>query len=278
MASASPATASTQTARQGRDWLELLARIGYAARGVIYVVIGGLALLAALGQGGGTTGSKGAVRQVLTAPGGWILVLMVAVGLVGYSVWRFCQGVLDADSHGHDGKALAIRGGLIASGVTHFLLAIWAGKLALGQAVQSGGGSSKETVVAWLMSQPWGQWLVGIMGLILIGVGLAQFAKGHGEKYEKRFSWSQDKRRKLMPFCKFGLYARGVIFLIVGGFIVYAALTTNPLQAGGLAQALDWLRSQPFGPWLLGITAAGLISFGIYSFVEAVYRRIHPPA
>lgn len=278
MATVPHRSATAQATQQGRNWLELLARIGYGARGVIYVVIGGLALLAAFGQGGGTTGTKGAVRQVLDAPGGWVLVALVAMGLIGYSVWRFCQGALDADNHGRGGKAMAIRAGLIVSGVTHFLLAIWAGKLALGLTVQNSDGNSKETLVAWLMSQPWGQWSVGIMGAVLIGVGLAQFAKGHGEKYEKRFAWSQDKRRQLMPFCKFGLYARGVIFVIVGSFILYAAATTNPSQAGGLSQALDWLGSQPFGPWLLGITAAGLISFGVYSFVEAVYRRIQVPS
>lgn len=274
MSTATQHSATAAASHQGRQWLEKLARLGYASRGVIYLIIGGLALMAAFGQGGQTTGTRGAVLQVLDFPGGWALVLLIALGLVGYSVWRFCQAAFDADGHGKDAKAWAIRAGLFASSVTHLLLAIWAGKLAFGQASGGSSGGSKETLVATLMSQPFGQWLVGALGLILIGVGLAQFAKGHQEKFEKYFTWDYDKRRNLAAFCKFGLYARGVIFAIVGGFIVYAAITTNPSNAGGLREALQWLQSQAFGPWLLGLVAAGLLCFGFYSCIEAVYRRI----
>lgn len=270
--------ASTASAKAtGREWLSHLARLGYGSRGVIYLIIGGLALFAALGQGGGTTDTKGAVQKLMELPAGWLLVLAIALGLVGYSVWRFCQSVFDADNHGSDGKAMVIRGGLLISSISHILLAIWAGKLALGFAT-GGSSGSKESWVALLMSQPFGRWLVGALGLILIGVGVAQFAKGHRESFEKYFKWDYDERRWLIWFCKFGLYARGVIFAIIGGFIVYAAISTNPSDAGGLQEALQWLRSQPYGPWLLGTIAIGLVCFGIYSGVEAVYRRIQAPA
>ncbi len=261
-----------------RDWLETLARLGYASRGVIYLIIGGLALLAAFGQGGETIGTKGAIQEVFYAPLGWLLVMAIAIGLVGYSIWRFCQSVLDADRHGTDGKAWVIRGGLLVSSVTHLLLAIWAGKLAIGSASGESDTGAKETMVTMLMSKPFGQWLVGIAGVVLIGVGIAQFAKGHGEKFEKHFTWADQKRRKLIYFCKFGLYARGVIFAIIGGFVIYAAYTTNASNAGGLAEALAWLRDQAFGPWLLAIVAAGLVCFGLYSIVEAIYRRVQTPA
>lgn len=267
-------TVTTDAAHQGREWLEKLARLGYASRGAIYLVIGVLAVLAAIGQGGEATDTKGALSQILGVPGGWVLVLILALGLLGYSAWRGCQAASDTDGHGTGGKGLAIRGGLMVSSVTHLLLALWAAKLALGQAAAGDGGGGQETLVATLMAQPAGQWLVGILGLILIGVGLAQFAKGHGEKFEKRFTWDADERRKLLWICKVGLYARGVVFAIIGGFIVYAAITTNPSDAGGLAEAMQWLRTQPFGPWLMAAVAAGLVCFGIYSIVEAMYRRI----
>jgi hypothetical protein len=263
---------------QHREWLENLARLGYASRGIIYALIGVFALLAALGQaGGGTTGTKGAIASILNAPGGWVLVLVVALGLLGYSAWRFCQAVFDADAHGSGGKALVIRTGLFVSGITHLLLAIWAAKLSVGNASRGGSGGSQESLVSTLMSQSFGQWLVGALGIILIGVGLAQFLKGHGEKFEKYFSWDQETRRKLVPFCKFGLYTRGVIFAIVGGFVTYAAVTTNPSNAGGLEEALNWLQSQAYGPWLLGAVGVGLVCFGVYSVVEAVYRRVQAP-
>lgn len=258
-------------------WLEKLARWGYASRGIIYFVIGSLALMAAIGNGGSTTDSKGAIAKLMQAPGGWLLVLALCVGLLGYSAWRFCQAFFDADGHGTDGKAMVIRGGLMVSSVTHLFLAFWAGKLAIGSATSSGGSSGKETMVATLMSQPFGQWLVGIAGAILVGVGIAQFLKGHGEKFDKHFTWDYDERRWLVNFCKFGLYARGVIFAIIGSFVIYAAYTTDPNDAGGLEQALEWMRSQPFGPWLLGITAIGLICFAVYSCVEAIYRRVNTP-
>lgn len=271
-------TTTSTAAYHGREWLDRFARFGYAARGVIYLIIGGLALLSALGQGGDTTNTKGAIASLLEAPGGWLIVLALAIGLLGYSAWRFCQSVFDADSHGKDTKALVIRGSLLASSITHVFLAIWAGKLAFGYAAGGDTSGSKESLVATLMAQPFGQWLVGAAGLVLMGVGLAQFAKGHKESFEKHFRWKADERRKLILFCKFGLYARGVIFAIIGGFIIYAAISTNPSDAGGIEEALQWLRTQPYGRWLLGLVAAGLVSFGIYSGVEAVYRRIQAPA
>lgn len=255
-------------------WLEKLARLGYASRGVIYFIIGGLALLAAFGQGGETTNAEGAIASTLQAPGGWVLTAFLALGLLGYAIWRFCQGVWDVDGHGKDAKAWGIRGAMVASSLTHLGLALWAAKLTIGSAAQSDSGSSKSSLVADIMSYPFGQVAVGIGGLILVGAGLAQFSKGHGEKFEKYFKWNASQRRKLMPICKFGLYARGVIFAIIGGFVIYAAWTTDPSQAGGLQDALQWLRSQPFGPYLLGIVAAGLICFGVYSMVAAIYRRI----
>jgi len=271
------AAASTTSAAKQTDWIEILARFGYSARGAIYLVIGLLALLSAFGQGGQTTDSKGAISRIFEAPGGWILVLILALGLIGYSVWRFCQGILDTDHNGTEAKGWVICGGLLVSAVTHLLLAFWAGKLALGELVSSNGGGSQESMIANVMSQPAGQWLVGLIGLAVIGAGVAQFLKGHDEKFEKRFTWDADERRKFLWICKTGLYVRGVVFAIIGSFIVYAAYTTNPSDAGGLAEAMQWVRSQPFGPWLLALMAIGLACFGVYSVIEAIYRRVNSP-
>lgn len=260
----------------GRRWLERFARLGYASRGVLYLIIGSLAFLSAIGAGGGTTDTRGAVRQIFDAPGGWILVLVVALGLLGHSVWRFCQSVLDADSLGREGKGMVIRGSLLVSSIAHLFLAIWAARFAIGSAGGESSGSN-ESLVSTLMSQPFGQWIVGLAGVAIIAAGIAQFAKGHRETFEKYFHWNYAERRNLILFCKFGLYARGVIFVIIGGFVLYAAITTDPSEAGGLQEALDWLRSQPFGAWLLGAVSVGLFCFGVYSGVEAVYRRVDPP-
>lgn len=273
-----PRGGSAHASVGGGSWLEKLARWGYTSRGVLYLIIGVMAVMAAFGQGGQTEGTKGALQTVLYQPGGWVLVAVLAVGLAGYSAWRFCQAIADVDNHGSDGKGLAIRGGMFVSGASHAALAIWAGKAAFGFARSSGGGGgSQESWVAWLMAQPYGRWLVGILGLVVIGVGVAQFLNGHKDKFEKYLSWDYETREKLSPICTFGLYARGVVFAIIGCFIVYAAYTTDPQEAGGLREALNWLREQPYGPWLLAVTALGLASFGVYSIVEAIYRRVNPP-
>lgn len=288
---ASAASSATQNASSG---LEMLARLGYCSRGAIYLIIGVLAVLAIFDSSGETTGSRGALTKVLQAPGGWILLAVIAVGLVGYSVWRFCQSLLDADDRGADGKAILVRIGYFISALTHLGLAFWAGTLVYrivtsggGAAAASGSGaangasgdssSSKETLIAWLMSQPFGQWLVGLVGLIVIGVGIHQFKKGYDKKYEERLKWEGETRRKLSPVCQLGLIARGVVFCILGGFIIYAAITTDPEKAGGVPQALQWLRDQPYGTLLFGATALGLAAFGVFGFIQGIYRRVEAP-
>lgn len=269
-------SAGTLTTESTEDtkWLEPVARAGYAARGVIYLIIGGLATMTAFGFGGETTGSKGALSNLLQAPYGWLLVLVVALGLFSYSTWRFCQAIFDTDDHGTDAKGMAIRGGLLVSATTHVLLAFWAVSVVLGSASSSGSGSEKESLVATVMSYTFGHWLVGLIGLAVIGVGVAHFLKGYDEQFEKRFTWSSDTRSKLKPFCKFGLYARGALFAILGGFVIYAAVTTDPSKAAGLSEAMSWLRGQPYGALLFTAAAFGLTCFGIYSIVEAIYRRV----
>jgi hypothetical protein len=270
------ATVDLQTAKAyGRKGFTSLARVGYGARGVVYLIIGWLSLLSALGNRGETPDAQGAIERLSHAPGGWVLVLILALGLLGHSVWRFCQAVLDADLLGHDARALVIRAASLASSMTHLALALWAGKRALGWA--TAGEFSQRSMIQLLMSQPLGQWLVAVVGAGLVVVGIAQFAKGHRETFERRFDWKYDERRKLILFCKFGLYARGVIFGIIGGLTIYAAWKTDSSEAGGLREALQWLKEQPFGPWLLAAVGIGLMCFGVYSFVAAVHRRVRPP-
>ena len=257
--------------------LEWLARFGYSARGVIYLIIGGLAVMAAVDAGGQTTGSKGVLRVVLAQPFGQTLLAVIAAGLVGYAAWRFAQAVWDADGHGRDAKGLTIRAGLLVSSVTHVSLAFLAVSLIFGW---STGGSGKNTQgwTAWLLSLPLGRWLVGVLGLIVIGVGVAHLVKGWQAKFEKRFKRDYQNYKWISPVCRFGLISRGVVFLIIGGFFIVAALEFNSGEARGFQGALDALRQQPYGPWLLGVVALGLIAFGFYSIIESFYRRIDESA
>ena len=260
----------------------LAARTGYAARGVIYLIVGCLAVLAALGRGGNTTGSKGALTEVLYAPFGTVLLVAIAIGLLCYAAWRAIQAFLDADHHGTDAKAIVIRSGLAVSAITHTGLAFFALSLVFGLGSgQSGGqqsGSGNQEWTAWLLSQPFGQWLVGLVGAAIIGAGIAHFVKAWRAEFEKYFEMSEQERRLITPLSRFGLFARGVAFLLIGGFFIVAAWQHDPDEARGLGGALAALQQQPYGWALLGLVALGLLAFGLYSVIESVYRRVDMPA
>ncbi|WP_119681113.1 DUF1206 domain-containing protein [Indioceanicola profundi] len=252
-----------------------LARLGYAARGVVYLIIGYFAIQAARGSGS-PTDSEGALSSLLDEPMGRILLAVIALGLLGYSLWRAVQAVLDVDDHGASAKGLAIRGGLLASAVIHTSLAIFAVGLVTGSDGGSGGGGAQDWT-AWLLEKPFGQWLVGAVGVAVLGAAVGHFVKAYKAGFRKHMSPDPQVRRIVDPVGRAGLSAKGVVFIILGGFFITAALHADASEVGGLGDVLRTLQSQPFGPWLLGLLALGLIAFGIYSIVEAIYRRIDAP-
>lgn len=255
-----------------------LARAGYAARGAVYVMVGGLALLSAMGAGGSTEDSKGALTHLMDSPGGWMLLLAIGLGLIGHAVWRLLQSGLDTDHHGRDLKALTIRAGLMISALVHTFLGVWAIEAALGYADGSSGNSGEQHWTAWLLAKPLGRWLVGAAGLGVIGAGVGQFIKGWGEKFRQRLRMSDELVRKLTPVCRFGLMARGVSLGIIGAFVLYAAIRYDPQKAGGLKSVFDTIRGVAFGQILLAILALGMLGFAVYSFIEARYRRVEAHA
>ncbi|MCB2053292.1 MAG: DUF1206 domain-containing protein [Geminicoccaceae bacterium] len=254
-----------------------LARFGYAARGVVYVIVGGLATLAAFGSGGSTTDSRGALRTLLGQPFGEVLLGIVAAGLLAYALWRAIQATLDVDDHGTDAKGLAVRAGLAVSAVTHVALAVFAASLIFtlahsGGGAQSGGGGGGGDWTATVMRQPFGRWAVGFAGLCVIGAGIAMIVKGIRKGYEKRFAVDWGHAPVLGPVCRFGLIARGGVFLITGSFFITAAWQADPDEAQGLAGAMRVVQDQPFGWALFSLLALGLLAFGLYSMIEAYYR------
>lgn len=258
-----------------KDAIAFFARMGYAARGIVYLLVGGLAALAVFGQGGQTEGSRGALQWVLGAPLGDVLLGVIAVGLLGYAMWRSIQAVKDPDQHGTGAKGVAIRASLLVSAITHTVLAIFAVNLifTFGGSSDEGGGGS-QGVADWLMSQPYGRWLVGGVGLVLIAAGVAHGVKGWKAKFDKYFDMPTRTQSWAYPLCRFGLVVRGLVFAITGSFFLIAAYRVNPDEAGGMAEVFSTLREQPFGFWLLGVVAIGLFAFGAYSLLEAIYRRV----
>lgn len=252
---------------------QMLARAGYASRGIVFIIVGCLAALAALGEGGSTTDSRGALVTVLTAPFGEVWLTALAAGLMCFAAWRAVQALLDADAHGTSFKGLVIRAGLAVSGITYTSLGVVALSMVFGWGLGGGGGSS-ESWTAELLSQPAGAWMVTLVGAAIIGVGIAHFVKAWKASFERHFAMTQRERAVITPMSRFGLGARGVAFLIVGALFIAAAIQHDPSKAGGLSDAFRALQQQPFGPTLLATLAFGLIAFGAYGIIEALYRRV----
>ena len=267
---------AARAARKASPWVERLARAGYVAYGVVYVLVGVLAVQAALGGGGQATGQEGALRSILLAPLGRFLLGLIALGLLAYATWRLFQGIRDPENEGTDAKGLVKRFDHGINGLFHAALAFSAGQLVLGS---GGGGGSPDDWTARLMAQPLGRWIVVIVGVVFVSAGLYQFYKVYradfrdelklGEMGAREKAWATRSGR-------LGYAARGVVFGVIGVFLIQAALQTDPDEARGLGGALQTLARQPFGPYILGAVALGLVAYGVFMFVMARYRRIGP--
>lgn len=258
-------------------WIEKLARLGYLAKAVVYGLIGVLALRLAFGMGGGeTTDAQGALQEIAGAPWGKFLLFAIALGLLGYAAWRVVQGVLDVDARGNDPKGLAKRAGYVGSGVIHAGLAFAAFSIATGGG--GGGGNSEQEATARLMQNEWGVWLVGLAGLITVIVGLYQFKLGRDARFTRHWNtgeMSPTQRDWGTKAGRFGLMARGVVFVIMGFFLLRAAWQHDPSEARGLAGALAEVGSAGYGTWLLAIVALGFVSYAVYCVVQARYRHFN---
>ncbi|WP_315785056.1 DUF1206 domain-containing protein [Fischerella sp. JS2] len=258
------------------SWIERLARFGYISKGVVYAIVGFLALQAAVGSGGKTTDSQGALQTIVKQPFGQILLALIAIGLLGYVIWRFVEAIKDPQNKGTDAKGLAQRFSYIINGLIYAGLAFTAIKLALG----TGGNSNTNSTQDWtarILSQPFGRWLIGTVGVLIIGFAFYQFYQAFSNKIRKRLNLtelSNAERKWVMTICRFGVAARGVVFCIIGWFLIQAATQYDPTHAGGLDQALQTLAQQPYGSWLLGIVALGLIAYGVYMVVQARYSQL----
>jgi hypothetical protein len=262
-----------QAAGTVKHWVDPMARLGYITIGVVYALIGALAVMTAVGAGGSVENSQGAIQTIAAQPFGRILVGLTALGLIGYVIWRFVEAIVDPQGKGTDTKGIITRLGYAVSGLIYAALAFFAGRLALG----SGGGGAESSKQAWtatLLAQPFGPWLVGGVGAIIIGVGLYHFYMAYKAKFMQEYDtrmMSATEQRWARRIGRFGLAARGVTFGIIGGFLISAAVRTDPNQAKGLDGALQTLAQQPYGPWLLGIVALGLVAYGVFCFSRARY-------
>jgi Domain of Unknown Function (DUF1206) len=256
---------------RGFEWL---ARSGFVARGLIYGIIGILAIKLAVGAGGTTTNQQGALTTIAHQPFGKVLLILVAIGLGGYSLWRLMHAMLGHGPEESDSgfeRLAALGSGIVYAGLCAIALEILLGS----SSSRSSSNTSKTT--AGVLGWPAGTWLVGIAGVVLIGIGLYQGYRGLSKDFLKDSKTEQmgpRVRNWIEWIGSFGHLARMVVFGLVGAFLIKAAIDYNPNNAVGLDGALAKIAHASYGPFLLAIVAAGLVAFGVYSLSDARYRRI----
>lgn len=262
--------------RKASPMLVLAGRAGYAAKGVVYIVIGTLAARAATGSSGRATDSKGALLEIGDSQYGTIALVLVGIGLLGYMVWRLVAAATDAEGKGDKPTSLVLRLAQAARGIAYGVLGVRAFQLLDGG--EGGGGDPAESWSARLMELPYGRFLVGAIALGVIGYAAYQFYRASSaEKVRKHLDLGQAgamQARWIVRLGQFGIAARAAIFTVAGVFLVRSAWEYDPDKAAGFAESLQAVANADNGSVLFGAVAFGLIAYGIYQIASARYRRM----
>jgi hypothetical protein len=256
--------------------IEFLERVGYIARGLLYVVMGSLALGLALGVGGKATDQSGSLTTLAGGTFGKVLLLVLVVGLAAYSFWGFVRAIFDPLHRGDHPGGIAERLGFAWSGVAYGGLALFALELFAGTGRASSQDSTQTTITKFF-AYPAGGWLVIVIGLVSIAVGLGQFwlaRKATFKKDLKREEMSPTEKKFVDGLGRFGFFARGVTFTLVGWFVFQAGLHRDPSRARGFGGAFVFLLNQPYGHLLLAVVALGFVALGLHSFACARWMRL----
>jgi hypothetical protein len=293
-------TAGTETVgppspprRAAASGIQLLARLGYVAKGLVYVIIGLLIfqLIAvvpagvteqveedvAAGQQVDAPETEDVFQVIRARPFGNLLLGAMAVGLAGYVLWRIVQAVQDTEKKGSAAKGVAQRIAYILMGLAYATIVLLAVQVLLGL-VHGGGSDAQQDLTARALGWPGGQLLVGLFGVAVVAVAVGELYRAHRTDICEQLN--QEQMHRFLLSCtsyagKLGISARGLIYGIMGVFLIQAALEYEPEEVEGLGGALEWLAEQPFGVLLLGLAAAGLMSYGFYALVEARFRRVN---
>jgi hypothetical protein len=264
-----------------RGFIDRFARFGFAVKGLVYCVIGALAALAPIGLGTHPTGTQGALRSLLVQPVGSLLLTIIALGLLCFGVFQMLRAIEDPEHEGRDAKAIARRVGWACNALVQFALVAVALGLLVGYRRVANAREDEHQIHDWTataLSYPMGRWLVAAIGGCIIIYGVLQIRGGIVGKLDKWLSFldtGETSRKIARGVSRFGVAARGVVFTLIGSFLIRAAYDFNPHEAKGLGGTLRTLAAEPHGAWLLGITALGLVAYGLYDFVLARFRRIH---
>jgi hypothetical protein len=265
--STAPSSPHSQISPDG-DWVDWVARAGLVAYGVVYVLIGWLAIQLAFGDRSGAPSSSGALRELAQQPFGGVLIWVVSLGMFLLALWQLIEaGFGHRDEEGK--KRLVKRLSSAGKAVVYIVIGYSGVKIAIGS---GSSGKGEETFTAQLMNLPAGQLLVAAVGLAIIGFGVYQIYRAWTEGFADKLDGegrSGKSGTAYIAFGKAGYSARGLAFVIVGGLFCYAAITHDAKKSGGLDQALFEILDQPFGQVLLALVGVGLACFGLFTFAQA---------
>jgi Domain of Unknown Function (DUF1206) len=267
-------TAATTARRAANNSkVRALARLGLAAHGAVYVLLGVLAVLLAAGRGQGETDQKGALQQLAQQPGGWVALLVLAIGLTAYAVWRLSEAIFGIHAGMQGAKE---RGKSAVRGVVYGALAVTSFRIAIAGQTQSP-AKRQQALTARVMEHTGGRWLIGVVGAVVVVVGAVLAYTGMRQEFEKDFEiarMSPAARRATELLGVVGSVARGIVVGLAGVLLIVAAVQFDPKKARGIDGALRTLRDSTAGAVLLGAVAIGLIMFGLFGFCEARWRRL----
>ena len=255
--------------------IEPIARLGYASKALIYAIVGGLAISAALNRGGQVTDTSGALRVVLRQPFGKAMLFVLAAGLVGYAAWRILDAITDPDRHGTDMGGLITRIGNVVRGSIYGALGIEAFRLARGL-----GGSNGNEAVMWtarIMDYPFGNWLIGLVGLIVLAYGASQVWGAIKYKPDRAIDLTAipaGLRSAATKISRFGVGSRGVIIATLGFFLVRSGIQHDPSEAHGTRESMIEVAGAVDGRALLLAIAVGLMAYAVDQALHARCRRI----
>jgi hypothetical protein len=274
-----PAREARSEAELGSGWYAVLARTGLVAKGVSFGIVGVLAFKLALGDGGKATSRQGAMQTLAQNTFGKIMLVALGLGFAAYAIWRFVQAFAERDEEGDEkgeAKKWGKRAGYIGRGLIYASLTFSTIKILAGSGQQSQSQKAHHTA-GTVLSWPGGRWIVGLVGLAIIGAALWNLYRGVARTFEDKWrigTMSETERKWGSRAGVAGHIARFVVFGLIGVFVTKAAVDYNPNDAIGLDGALQKLSQTSYGQYLLGLTAFGLVAYGIYCLVDARYRDV----
>jgi hypothetical protein len=269
---------ATREVERGAEspWLERASRFGYVVRGLLYGAMGAFGMGFAIGVWHQTTDQRGALYLLAGSPFKIVIFGAVIIGLVGYSAWGFLRAIFDPLHRGDEPTGIAARLGFAWSGLSYAGLLVFALEFLTGL-TRGNGSDSIEKPVRFLLAHPFGVFLTLAVGAIAVLAGLGQFWDGITAGFSKdlkRSTMSKEEKRVVDSLGRFGMFSRGVIFTMLGAFVVQAALHDDAARAKGMGAAFQVIAQQPMGHFLLFVVSLGFVALALHSFASARWIRM----